>query len=354
MTARARARDRRQQDLTTSGYLLRARCILIVDQVTTQESRSSFKLKVSYHIQLSNMAASKPKKEKLPRGVARLPQWWLEVTPHRTLNIEAEEYRRKAEEEQAVMYANLAAKQDYEQKYGAGSDGGAAGGASGAGAASGGGYQRGARKSIDQGGVGPDGRQFKAGETPEGYVPGAHGDGSGPGASQRVSLSSPSAGQYARDEDKQWEKPDWMKVKLKHTGTGDNIRKGEYGADGKGVDTGKIKKSILPPDKDSTASEAPADQAAAAPAQPKIVKRVVKRVSKKKVAKAPEPQAPAVPEPISEPAQASSEFMEEEVVDEEYYEEEVVVTDDDEGDFVEEIIVEDEDGNEIYEDGERR
>ena len=109
------------------------------------------------------MAASKPKKEKLPRGVARLPQWWLEVTPHRTLNIEAEEFRRKAEEEQAVMYANLAAKHDYEQKYGAGSDGGAAGGASGAGAASGGGYQRG----DDQKGGGHD-YSFQANTEKEG------------------------------------------------------------------------------------------------------------------------------------------------------------------------------------------
>jgi hypothetical protein len=286
------------------------------------------------------MAASKPKKEKLPRGVARLPQWWMEITPHRTLNIEADEYRRKAEEEQAVMYANLAAKQDYEQKYGEGGAGAAgaaaAGGNTASAAAGGGGYQRGPGKSSDQGGVvGPDGRQFKPGEAPEGYVPGGHDAGEAAMNVEKVSLSSPGGGHYARDEDKQWEKPDWMKVKLKHTGTGDNIRKGEYGPDGKGVDTGPIKKTILPPEKDQS------DAAAQPAAAPKVIKKVVKRVSKKVVKAAePAPAAPPAPAPVQE---------EEPIADEEYYEEEVI----DEEEFIEEIVVDD-DGNEVYEDGERQ
>ena len=51
-------------------------------------------------------------KEKLPRGVGRVPEWWMELTPHYTLDLEEDENRRQMEEQEALYYAQMAAADD--------------------------------------------------------------------------------------------------------------------------------------------------------------------------------------------------------------------------------------------------
>ena len=63
------------------------------------------------------MAGSKSKEPRLPKGVGRVPQWWMEITPHDTLYIEDDEAKRFQEEEEKKMYAKLAAMDDLLQKY---------------------------------------------------------------------------------------------------------------------------------------------------------------------------------------------------------------------------------------------
>lgn len=53
-----------------------------------------------------------PKKESLPVGVGRVPAWWMELTPHYTLDLEEDETRRQQEEQEALYYAQMAAADD--------------------------------------------------------------------------------------------------------------------------------------------------------------------------------------------------------------------------------------------------
>jgi hypothetical protein len=50
--------------------------------------------------------------EPLPIGVGRLPEWWMEITPHNTLDLEQEEARRALEDQMAFYYAQMAAADD--------------------------------------------------------------------------------------------------------------------------------------------------------------------------------------------------------------------------------------------------
>jgi hypothetical protein len=203
-------------------------------------------------------ASSNPDEDApLPRGVARIPLWWMEITPHNILDLEREEFKRQLEYEESMMYAELARKDDYAQQYGDGGmdydpskhgtrDGSGGGGRYGAG---GGGYQRGEDgkwKNPPGGGGGAQGRQFQAGDGPPGYRPGNHGDGrngaggeayatrgggggryAGGGSNYASGLNETAYGQYG-DKDLAWEKPSWTKIKLRSTGQGGSIRQGRY------------------------------------------------------------------------------------------------------------------------------
>jgi hypothetical protein len=50
--------------------------------------------------------------EALPIGVGRLPEWWMEITPHYTLDLEQEEARRALEDQMAFYYSQMAAADD--------------------------------------------------------------------------------------------------------------------------------------------------------------------------------------------------------------------------------------------------
>lgn len=50
--------------------------------------------------------------ELLPNGVGRVPAWWMECTPHYTLDVDDEEARQIAEDQVAFFYMMLAAADD--------------------------------------------------------------------------------------------------------------------------------------------------------------------------------------------------------------------------------------------------
>lgn len=174
------------------------------------------------------MAAATAKPARLPKGVGRVPQWWMEITPHNTLYIEDDEARRHAEEEEAKMYAKLAARDDMLQKYG------------GEGFPDWDPAEHGPRtpeeeeewnttgyvrnsdtgKWENESGEPLTGRQFE-GKLPPGYIPGEFtggdgGEGGEGGGFGQGQLNS-GGGQYASDEKKQWSQPSWMKKKLRST-----------------------------------------------------------------------------------------------------------------------------------------
>ena len=59
------------------------------------------------------MMSPSPKRQRIKdfpfRNEATLPDWWLELTPHHTLNLEDERARRDAEDRMTLHYAELAA-----------------------------------------------------------------------------------------------------------------------------------------------------------------------------------------------------------------------------------------------------
>lgn len=58
------------------------------------------------------MVAATEQQEVLPTGVGRVPAWWMEITPHYTLDEEDEQARRTAEDQMAFYYMQLAAADD--------------------------------------------------------------------------------------------------------------------------------------------------------------------------------------------------------------------------------------------------
>ena len=265
--------------------------------------------------------------ESLPKGVGRVPQWWMEITPHNTLDLDEDERRRRIEYEEAVMYAKYAAEDDYQQRYGEGgydpSQHGP-GGPGGAGWEGGkGGYQRGPGKQWEEGATGPEGRQFKPGQAPPGYQSGQGGyydpsrfagDGkrysgvAGAGSLDygQGELNKTGYGQYGRDENINWEKPAWTQIKLRSTGTGSAIRKGDYQvtekpitqATSRPIPSGKVKVGEQAAEAAPVAAPAPApaiatstpkeepvgeDKAEARPSGG--IGRLVKRIRRKKVKK---------------------------------------------------------------------
>jgi hypothetical protein len=169
-------------------------------------------------------SSSSSKKTKAPKGFAQLPEWWLEITPHNTLNIEEDAAQRKIDYEEAKKYAVLAAKADWEQQYGHHlytiSDDGESlidketGNVIEVGSGEGSKFTR-----NDQGEFcGEDGkplfgRQFKPGEVygnGGGYDPSKFAAGVG-----RNSVELKSVGAEYGHKDTNWGKPDWMKVRRK-------------------------------------------------------------------------------------------------------------------------------------------
>ena len=174
------------------------------------------------------MVAKKDKR--LPKGVGRVPEWWMEHTPHHILVLEDEQNKAKAELEEAEMFKRLAEHSDYVQKYG-GDDfpnwdpavDGPLGDEMTKTWESRGYYQRPSdKKWVDKNGLELSGRQFMI-KIPEGYVPGqgAPSDYKGSGGS---TLKKGQGGGYAADDGKGWQKPAWTTKKLKATKAGNELR----------------------------------------------------------------------------------------------------------------------------------
>jgi len=288
-----------------------------------------------------------PAAEKLPRGVGRVPEWWMEITPHDTLYLEEDEERRQQEWEEARMYAELAAKDDMVQKYG------------GEGfpdwdpAAHGPrtkeeetewiktGYKRNEASGQWENGSGEplEGRQFK-GKMPPGYKPGQFsGAKGGGGAGFGPGQLSSSGGKYGRDEQKQWKQPDWMKVKLRST----KNRSGEPNSPKRETTPATQSAAASPPELATPELPAAPEPARAPMEIPKTEipanepSWVKKRREKEEAAAAAEAEAAAAAAAASEPAQhRESEYIEEEIIEDEIIEEEYV-----EEEYVEEEIIED-------------
>ena len=162
---------------------------------------------------------STSKKTRPPKGFAELPQWWLEITPHDTLDVEKDAERRQVDSKEAAMYAALAAKADWEKKYAdykylLGDNGELLDKETGnpVETGAGTGYTRSENGEwMKDGEPLKVGRQFKPGEVPIGYVPGGYDPSLSPGVTikDQVALKSPGYGH----KDMNWKKPDWMKVR---------------------------------------------------------------------------------------------------------------------------------------------
>lgn len=174
------------------------------------------------------MVAKKDKR--LPKGVGRVPEWWMEHTPHHTLVLEDAAAQAKIETEEAEMFKRLAEHSDYVQKYG-GDDfpdwdpavDGPLGEEMTKSWESRGYYKRESdNKWVDKMGLELSGRQFTI-KIPEGYVPG-QGAPSTPSGYGGTTLRTPTNSGYAADEGKSWKQPEWTTKKLKATKAGKELR----------------------------------------------------------------------------------------------------------------------------------
>jgi DNA segregation ATPase FtsK/SpoIIIE-like protein len=214
--------------------------------------------------------------EVLPPGVGRVPMWWMEITPHYTLDEEDEQVRQMAEDQMAFYYMQLAAADDAgyllpdgTPKLGAdlkplvwkpttpwnGRSGDAKDGSAN---------------------MGPGGRNFKPGHTvidpklfgilesdpdykayltgaklPPGYFEKmgelANSDG---GGTQGImnNLKQTDYGRYGRQAEAPNFKPVWAKKKLRSTTTGANIRQGQYNdSPNKFVNLRRVEPNETPP-----------------------------------------------------------------------------------------------------------
>jgi hypothetical protein len=165
------------------------------------------------------------KKDKLPKGVGRVPEWWMTVAPHDVLIVEDDIARKHAQLEEEKKFARLAALQDLLDKYGGegfpdwnpSKDGPRTKEEENEWVSKG--YKRNATNEwINSEGKPLEGKAFQ-GTVPPGYVPGdfIKDDGTGGAELDQGTLNS---NKYERDKSAAWDKPDWMKVKLRSTGTG--------------------------------------------------------------------------------------------------------------------------------------
>ena len=66
------------------------------------------------------MAAKDTKKKRVkhPKGFAQLPEWWMEMTPHNTLDRDEDATKRRNDNQEKNIFKTLAKKSDWEQKNG--------------------------------------------------------------------------------------------------------------------------------------------------------------------------------------------------------------------------------------------
>jgi hypothetical protein len=189
--------------------------------------------------------------EVLPIGVGRVPKWWMECTPHYVLDLEEDEARRRAEEQMALYYAQMAAADDAGLL---GPDGKPILGPDGKPLAwSGSGWAgRGSGSSSEgaNGSDGPGGRNFNIKDFKidpkmfgieesdpdyKAYLTGAKLPpgfldkmkemyGSGDGNTMYNNLAQTDYGKYGRQAEKPAFQPSWMKKKLRSTSNGGKIR----------------------------------------------------------------------------------------------------------------------------------
>jgi hypothetical protein len=150
------------------------------------------------------------KKNRPPKGFAQLPGWWLEITPHDTLDVDQDSKQRNHDYQQAMKFAELAAKADWEQQFGhleLAEDGILFDKNTGEPVVEGEttGYTRDEKGEWMKDGKPIFGRQFRAGEgsyDPSKFAAGVH----------RDSTELKAAGAEYGHKDMTWKKPDWMKV----------------------------------------------------------------------------------------------------------------------------------------------
>jgi len=174
----------------------------------------------------STTTQKKSKKEKPPKGFAQLPDWWMEITPHDTLDVEEDAMKRKHQSQEAMMYRNLAAKSDWEQANGGidhplytlGKNGELIEKETGKVIA-----ESTTSESAGSSSSPAYTRDEKTGEWLKDGQPIF-----GTNTSRQFNNNTGKGGPEYGHKDVNWKKPDWMKVKLKGTGKGDTIRKGDY------------------------------------------------------------------------------------------------------------------------------
>lgn len=186
------------------------------------------------------MSTQSPPKEKLPRGVGRVPAWWMELTPHYVLDLEEDENRRQQEEQEALYYAQMAAADDartageWKSSWGGrGSNGGSGGNDDGSSALFGG-------RNFQPGSAGwdpkewgikendPDYKAYLTGaKLPQSYIDAMKAFAGQAGLVYDASALN-SSGKYGRQAEKPAFMPIWAKKKLRSTGQGKAIRHGIY------------------------------------------------------------------------------------------------------------------------------
>lgn len=185
------------------------------------------------------MSSSSGKKEKLPRGVGRVPAWWMELTPHYVLDLEEDENRRQQEEQEALYYAQMAAADDartsgeWKSNWGGRSaNTGGAGDGSSSSLFGGRNFQPGSDgwdpKEWGVQANDPDYQSYlKGAKLPQSYIDAMKAFAGEAGITYDASgLRSP--GVYGRQAEKPAFTPAWAKKKLRSTGQGEAIRHGIY------------------------------------------------------------------------------------------------------------------------------
>lgn len=153
-------------------------------------------------------AKKKEKKNRPPKGFAQLPEWWMDITPHNTLDIEGDAAKRFSERQQAMIYKDLAEKADLEEKNGLSNK-----------------YRKGENGELIDNATGKtidpkfDSR-FSQDKKGDWFL-----DGKPIFGAQYVSIA---AGNSYGHKDVSWKKPDWMKVKLNATKKGAAMKRGSY------------------------------------------------------------------------------------------------------------------------------
>jgi hypothetical protein len=198
-------------------------------------------------------AATATPPEKLPTGVGRVPEWWMEDTPHYVFDLEEDTARRMMDTQMNFYYTELAAGQDAGV---IGPDGKPLMGPDGKplvwkGTGWGGRSEKSGDEDGDGAGGPAGGRNFSLGdlkidpslfgidETDPDYHAYLTGAKLPPGYLEKMqeyietggipnNLAQTDYGRYGRQAEKPGFKPQWAKKKLRETSAGHNIRKGAY------------------------------------------------------------------------------------------------------------------------------